>query len=250
MIRLPKKITPDPIVQAVIEIRFEPKVQADAVFHFVSESETVKTCFGNLSTLPVYELPAMVRKNEPGLKYSPYFQLEGLKEYIGYTLQVGPRVLSLVTNGSYKGSKDFLPKTSKLFSSVYNHGAIGKVERLGVRYIDFFEVNIFDHVKLKIDFPEQSVEHKNSSIRLEFPVKDGFIRTLHLASNMMVNLVKEQNGKKGSILDIDSYTESLPTSFLSDPEPLLLKGHFAQKELFYSLINEEFLRSLKPEYED
>ena len=247
-ISLPKKITPDPIIQAVIEIRFEPKVQSDAVLHFVSESRIVKDCFGASQELPIYQLPSPVRNSEPGLRYSPYFHLEGKGGYQGYLLQVGPRAISLVSNEPYKGSDDFLEKTHSLFSSINEHGAIGKVERLGIRYIDFFDFNIFDKLQLSLTIPGHELEHQSSSVRIEFPRTGSFARTLHVVSNAKVASSKDGTEKTGSILDIDAFTDQLPSSFFQKAEELLKEGHLAQKELFFNLLKDDFIKTLKPEY--
>jgi uncharacterized protein (TIGR04255 family) len=245
---LPKKITPDPIIQAVIEIRFEPKVQGDAVLHFVSESRIVKDYFGTAQELPIYQLPPPVRNSEPGLRYSPYFHLEGGGGYQGYLLQVGPRAISLVSNAPYKGSEDFLEKTHSLFSSINEHGAIGKVERLGIRYIDFFDLNIFDKLTLSLTIPGHKLQHQSSSVRIEFPKAGSFARILHIMSDAKVASSTDGTEKTGSILDIDAFTDHLPSPFFQQAEALLREGHRAQKDLFFSLLKDEFLASLNPEY--
>lgn len=248
--KLPIKITPDCILQAIIEIRFEPKVQEDAVFHFINESNVVKESFKFLSNTPIYELPPQIRNNELGFRFSPYFSLEGKGNFSGYNLQVGPRVLSLVTDGEYQGSELFLERANELLVSVGKQNVIRHVERLGIRYIDLFESNIFGSVKLQITLPGKDIDHSNSSLRLQFPEQNGFTTVLVLGSKARVESVKDKSEKNGSLLDIDCFSESIPSDFLSNPKSLLKTGHIEQKSLFFSLLKEDFLQSLNPQYGD
>ena len=245
--KLPSKITPDPIIEAVIEVRFVPKVDPDAVFHFAKKCQVISGYFEKEEELPIYQLPPSIRNNEPGLKYSPYFRLKGRQSYSDYLCQIGPRVFSIVTAGDYKGSADFLQKATDLFASLQTSVEIEKVERLGIRYIDFIEGNVFKQIKLNLALPETDLTLENSSVRLELPKSGRFGLTLQLASNAKVNSKKDGKEKTGSVLDIDAFTTDINGEWASGLESVLKEGHLAQKSFFFGLMNEEFWKTVKRE---
>jgi len=245
--KLPKKITPDPIIEAVIEVRFVPKVDPDAVFHFASKSKIVTDYFEKAEELPIYQLPPSIRNNEPNFKYSPYFRLKGRQSYSDYLCQIGPRCLSIVTAGDYKGSPDFLGKAYELFYSIQSNDVVGEVERIGVRYIDFIEGNVFKKIKLNVSLPSVSLSHDNSSVRLELPKSGKFGLTLQLASGASVKDKKSGKDKSGSVLDIDAYTTEISGDWVARLEETLKEGHHAQKNCFFSLMSDDYWKTVKVE---
>lgn len=244
---LPSKITPDPIMEAVIEVRFVPKVDPDAVFHFAKKSKFISDYFEKEEELPIYQLPPSIRNTEPGLKYSPYFRLKGKQSYSDYLCQIGPRVFSIVTAGDYKGSADFLQKATDLFASLQTYVEVDKVERLGIRYIDFIEGNVFRQIKLNLTLPGIDLNLENSSVRVELPKSGRFGLTLQLASNAKVNSKKDGKEKTGSVLDIDAYTSDINGEWVSGLESVLKEGHHAQKSFFFALMNDEFWKTVERE---
>lgn len=246
--KLPSKITPDPIIEAVIEVRFAPAVDPDAVFHFAKKSKIITDYFEKEEELPIYQLPPSIRNSEPGLKYSPYFRLKGRQQFSDYLCQIGPRVFSIVTAKEYKGSSDFLEKATTLFSSLQTSVDIERVERLGIRYIDFIEGNVFKQIKLSVSLPETELSYENSSFRLELPKQGRFGLTLQLASNAKVTVKKEGREKIGSVLDIDAFTTEINGEWASGLEQVLKEGHLAQKSFFFGLMNDEYWKTVKVEY--
>lgn len=248
--RLPKKITPDPIVEAVIGIRFVPAVDPEVVFHFAKQEGLLKDCFGDVEELPIYQLPPSIRNTEPDFKYAPYYRLKGKGEFSDYLVQIGPRVLSIVTAGAYTGSEDFLAKACRLFSSLQSLKIIDKIERLGIRYINFFEENIFNNINLNLSLPRYDLFHENTSVQMELPKEGRFGLTLRLATAAKVYLKKTNEEKLGSVLDVDAYTTDLDDNWVRNLGDLLKEGHLVEKSFFYELITDDFLQSFKVEYED
>jgi uncharacterized protein (TIGR04255 family) len=95
----PTKITPDPIIDAVVEFRFESEIPPDAVLGMLFN--VVRNDFPNFKKLPVAEIPDEIRRNDPQLKFAPYYQ--AVSE--GYRLNVGPNVISLGNPETMSGGK-------------------------------------------------------------------------------------------------------------------------------------------------
>jgi uncharacterized protein (TIGR04255 family) len=68
--KLPKKISPCPIVEAIIEIRFDASLPGDAIFGIIYNM--LKDEYTNLEKLPILELPDAIRTTDPNLMYSPH----------------------------------------------------------------------------------------------------------------------------------------------------------------------------------
>ena len=88
--KLPKLIDPCPIIEAIIEIRFESKLISDAIFGVIYNS--VKETFPKTENLPILQIPENIRINDPNLKYNPYYSLLNNN----FILQIGPKVVSLI----------------------------------------------------------------------------------------------------------------------------------------------------------
>jgi len=112
MQQLPKQITPCPIKEAVVEIRFESALPADATFGVVYN--TLKNPYSQIEKLPILQIPEILRTNDPDLTYQPYYKLK--RE--NYLLQIGPRTLSLAVVEPYPGWIAFLPEILKVFEKI------------------------------------------------------------------------------------------------------------------------------------
>ena len=73
MNRLPVSIQPCPIVEAIFEIRFESSYPRDAIFGIIYKQ--FKDEFHKVIQLPVLQLPAAVREQDPNLKFTPHYKI-------------------------------------------------------------------------------------------------------------------------------------------------------------------------------
>ncbi|GAI33293.1 unnamed protein product [marine sediment metagenome] len=60
----------------------------------------------------------------------------------------------------------------------------------------------------------------------------------------------EQSGNKklGSIIDIDVYLKENGNTIIDQFDSILKDAHIKEKELFFSLLKEDFLKEFNPEY--
>ncbi|MDZ7758957.1 MAG: TIGR04255 family protein [Desulfovermiculus sp.] len=68
--KIPKRIDPCPIVEALYEIRFEPNYPSDAIFGLIYKA--MKQEFDSFEKLPILELPETIRSTDDVLEYKPY----------------------------------------------------------------------------------------------------------------------------------------------------------------------------------
>lgn len=236
---IPKKITPCPIIEAIIEMRFESKIPAEAVFGIVYDK--FKDEYKKVEKLPILQLPEIVRTEDPNFRFQPHYKL--LNE--NYILQIGPNVLSIVNINNYVGWNEFSLKVKNTFKKINELGLITKADRLGIRYINFFELDIFENINLSILLSEKSLISESEQITFRSTLKTGdFLSNLQIINkgNMILNQIQ----KSGSAIDIDTYISDIPN--VNNIDTLLENGHKEEKLLFFKLLKKDFLEKFDPEY--
>ncbi|URW79088.1 TIGR04255 family protein [Xiashengella succiniciproducens] len=232
---LPKNINPCPIVDALLEVRFTSKINANAVFGLIYS--VLQKEFQKVETLPILQLPDVVRASDPNLKYKPYYKISNEN----FVIQIGPDVISISSFPKYLGWELFSKIIFDALTKIESVGIINVIERIGIRYINFFETNIFEKVNLKVCIGADDILYKNTIVRTEIEQGE-FSSTLQVANNAIIN------GKLGSIIDIDTFVTKNLDVFFSRKTELINAGHLKEKELFYSLLKPEFLNTLNPTY--
>lgn len=236
-VRLPKKISPCPILESIVELRFDSPFPSDAIFGIIYNE--FKTDYPNVQELPILQLPEIVRKQDPILKYKPSYKLSSDDNFL---FQVGARTISLISLSPYSGWEVFSEKIKDLVQRIKKLEIVSAYSRAGIRYINGFDCNILEKINLSLNMTEKSFTDLDSSIRLEVPTGK-FISTLQIANNAQVT--KTGAVAKGSVIDIDTYIEN-PTNDIID---LIESGHSEEKKLFYTLLKKEFVeQELNPEY--
>jgi uncharacterized protein (TIGR04255 family) len=232
---LPKNINPCPIVDALLEVRFTSKINANAVFGLIYS--VLRKDFQKVETLPILQLPDVVRASDPNLKYKPYYKISNEN----FVIQIGPDVISISSFPKYLGWELFSKIVFDVLTKIESVEIINLIQRMGIRYINFFETNIFEKVNLKVCIGTDDILYKNTIVRTEIEQGE-YSSTLQVANNVTIN------GKLGSIIDIDTFVTKNLDTFFSRKTELINAGHLKEKELFYSLLKPEFLNTLNPTY--
>jgi uncharacterized protein (TIGR04255 family) len=237
--RLPRKISPCPIVEAVVELRFTANIPHDAVFGVLYNA--LREYYGKVEGLPILQLPEALRIKDPNLIYKPTHKLSNSN----FALQVGPKVVTLSNINEYIGWNDFYVKILELFKIINKLQIINKSELLLLRYIDFFEKNIYDNLNLQISLSGSPLSSLSKNVNTEIQ-ENSYIHTLRISDKAVI----EMGTKKltGSIIDITTQLNLNEIAFFNSCGNILNNIHKKQKELFFKLLKEEFILSLNPEY--
>ncbi|MDD3860741.1 MAG: TIGR04255 family protein [Bacteroidales bacterium] len=237
-ISLPKKINPCPILEGVVEFRFESSFPYDAIFGIIYNE--FKSDFSNLEELPILQLPEAVRRQDPALQYKPYYKLSS--EDKKFLFQIGARVFSLINLNPYDGWTIFSLKLKNLIKRIEKMSVVDMYTRVGIRYINGFDFNILEEINLSISFLKTKITDFDSVIRMEVPTGD-FVSTLQVFNNAQIK--KAEGTVKGSIIDIDTYIKNPKKEIIEIVE----QGHDEEKRLFFNLLKEDFInKKLNPEY--
>lgn len=237
--KIPKKITPCPITEAIVEIRFDSEAPPDAVFGIVYTA--LKDTYPKNEKLPILQLPEILRNKDPNLIFKPYHKLTNEN----FIIQVGPKVLSISNINTYVGWDEFFGKIQDCLSKVQSLDIVSKVFRIGIRYINFFDFDIYDRVDLQLLLKGTQFKTSQLVLRAEIPSGD-FLSILQIVNNAEVQIGGVS--KKGSLIDIDVILQKDFEGFSKDMEGIVQNGHIEEKKLFFTLLKDEYIETLNPEY--
>lgn len=240
--RIPKKISPNPVIEAVVELRFETCVPSEAVFGVVYPVLD-KIVNGQFEKLPILQLPEQVRMNDVNFKFAPHFQFKNSD----FQVNVGPRVLAIIATEPYKGWNEYSSIINEILNRLDELKIIKKVDRLGIRYVDFFDdLNITQKLKFKVQrFPYLL---DSLSLASTFKVREPFTTNLNIATNQTITV--KGKTRSGSIFDTDTYVEFEDTEYkFEDILDHINEAHNVGKEVFFSSLEGSFIAELNPEYD-
>ncbi len=240
-VRVPKHITPDPILEAVAEVRFLPQPVPDAVFGVVYP--LVEAQYPAFEKLPILQLPDEVREKDPNLQFAPHYRLK-----TGSTiLQVGPRVISLTTS-DYDNWNSFSRNVLDLFRILEERRVFGPIVRVGLRYVNFFEQNILPRSTVKIEIAGKSIVDQQIFVRTQVDAAP-YVTSIQIVNQASVGQPPE--ARSGSAIDLDTFVLSpaLGKDRVGRFADLLNRGHAELKQRFFALLQPDFVASLNPEYD-
>ena len=158
----PKEVKICPIVDAVLEIRFQSTVPASAVFGIIYGA--LNQDFVKLDTLPIMQIPEPLRETDPNFKFKGHYRLTNKD---GYSLQIGPDVLVFGSIIPYEGWAAFSSFFYPLLEKVLGLGIISNFTRLGQRVINLFENVAHSDFKITLEIISKEISPSNVIIRSE-----------------------------------------------------------------------------------
>lgn len=235
--RHPKKLNKCPIAEAVIEIRYTTDYPSGAIFGLLFNE--FKNDFPQVKKLPILNLPDVIRDNDTSLKYQPHYQLKS--DY--YLIQLGPNMVAINSIKTYVGWDDFADKIKRFLDSLEKCSLIKKTQRVGVRYINLFEQDVFDGINLKISLNEKDFSSLKRTLKSTFEKSDFFV-TLNISNDINMDKKRECS----SVFDIDVF-KGTDDDF--DKEKLLSlinDAHRIEKSVFFGFLKDDFLAVFDPQY--
>jgi len=236
--RIPVRINPCPILEALLEIRFETSL-GDAIFGMFYGQ--VRHDVKSATPLPTSQIPEAFRNQDSNLRYQPTHRLE-IDDH--FTIQIGPKVLSFSVINNYPGWDKYNEFIDKYLSLFMEMKAIDSFKRIGLRYISFFkEINIFDHINLKLSLNDASLADNDMQLRAMHRVEN-IQTTLSIINNASVGV--GENSNRGSVIDIDTFIEEGvdPNNISS----IISRLHEEERIVFFNLPTNAFLATMNPEY--
>jgi len=243
-VELPKSIKPCPIIEALVEIRFNPSIPNEAVFGAIFTSFREK--FAKPEALNILQIPDVIRNSDPNLRIQPHYKLQ----HDDYSLSVGPEVFTFSMGPEYAGWEIFYQEIQTVLNDIGKLNIIEKISRIGVRYINFFENGILNKIKIGIDWENTIFNPKTSNYRFEIE-SENCINTLQIIEPAILESKTPQGIKtmNGAVIDIDSFTGVMDNSKDMDwVIDVINQNHLEEKKVFFNLLKEEYIMELNPKY--
>lgn len=237
MQKLPAKISPCPIEEAIFEYRFKTEIPGDAMFGILYKE--LKNEFPDIESLDILQLPKSIREEE-SLKYSPHYKMTNGK----ISILIGPSVISIVNHKEYFGWSEFSKVIQgKIFKANELIGVQSGV-RLSLRYINVFKnEDIFKKANIKLLLDTN--QFVNSNANFSSKIFNGDLTTeIRVVSGAKIDN-KKQEPFVGSIIDVTTSVSSLKDK---DFEQTLESAHDEEKRIFYMFIGNKMLENLEVEY--
>ncbi len=243
-IKLPTKLEKCSIIDAIIELRFTTSSDLEPVSIIgMLYSEFKNSNYSAPKELPVTEISKT--NNDLNFLQKRVYQIENEN----FVIQLGNNALVLINKTDqkeYVGKEIFIKEFEKVLNWLKSNLQIDKYIRLGIRYVDFFDFNIFEKSQLQSSIGDFKLNDLGLTINV---LDEGeFKKMLRVSNN--VEIVKKEKRRQGSIIDIDTYQEfTAAPSNKVDILDILSRAHKEGKALFFTVLGEKIINELKPSYD-
>lgn len=244
--KLPTRLTKQPIVDAVAEIRFSTTVDVALILpgfllrHFPS---------AQISRLPAADMPNALRQSDENLKYQPLLRIV----YENFFFLVGSTTLAVGCALPYPGWSSFFAMIRKVVDIASETQLMTEVSRYSLKYSDVIECDdagaALKYLDIDVRVAEKSVG--DGGLNINFMSAGG--RCIHLVQVAVIANLELIDGtrKKGALISVDSISTGPAISmsvFSAEVDNLFSVMHEENKSKFFSCLKEETLEHLGAEY--
>lgn len=240
---LPKQIEKNNLLEAIIEIRYDTNYPVESFIGKIYDA--LNDRYDRHQSTGAMHLPQALKEQNPELQYVSSYFFEGLQ--IPYKINIGEKLISLsVPNFKYKRWEDFYAEFHRVYDII---SANVSPKRIGVRYVNVFDKNILDNIKVDIKLDDKPLPDCLVNLGCEFEKDDRVVR-LMIANKAQYSFLNEEGiqetKKDGFVIDIDVLYQKSDMKQESIKE-LVDKSHKVVKSVFFGLFSEEFIQNdLKP----
>lgn len=241
--QLPEKLELAPIVEATFELRFQPAKEsaADLLVGMLYSNNGLQAYQQRVRALPVANVPRSIRDSDPNLKYLASHQLSGS----GSHLMVGDHVLGLSCT-AYDGWDELKKSVKILLEAAKGTNLIGPVERYSLKAMNILPTPVgkaLEALNARFEIAGRKAEEQGFHFRTEF-VSERLTTIIELAPN--ANVTIEGQVKSGTLITLDTIRSSDAEEIWSKSDKCLHEVHTELKTLFFSLLTEATIETLKP----
>ena len=187
-------------------------------------------------------MPDDMRTKDPSFTWEPLLQYGGS----AFSIQFGPRVISLITRPHhYPGWSCFEEELAWVFEQLEASGIISEIERIGLRYVDFFENDVWPKLNMGVQIAGNPCQNGELSTTVVLRHPEGMVR-LQVANGAFFQA--PSGVKRGSVIDLDVWHPGGDGNHFSDGLVRVKRLHDTSKEIFFGLLKPEILATMNPVY--
>ncbi|WP_394752480.1 TIGR04255 family protein [Crenothrix sp.] len=243
--RLPKKLNKEPLLEALLEVRFTCDLSASTILPGL--------LFGKLDgnksieQLSTAQIPTAIREADPNLRFAPVYRLIWKQFHIN----IGDKSISIgCQSPDYPGWVEFKKAILDVVDILIGTNIIHSIERYSIKYVNLIPADSLEEQASLINCDIAIASHKVSKDAFQLRVEiheDNFINIISVMSSAEI-LLPDHSIKKGVVVDID-------TIVVISNEPLdkvfenLESTRQLNKAKFFDCLTQKTIDSLEPTYE-
>lgn len=245
---LPKKLSQEPILDSVFEVRFDLINPASSILPgiFYDKLDGKKT----IEQLPAATLPKQIRDNDPNLKYASIIRIN----WGDFMFLISDYSVSIAPKMPYPGWLRFKENILKVVNILNTAFPTLSIQRYSLKYVDLIPYkDLRDQVaavNLNIQLGTHRLENQIFQFRIEI-MQDQYNNVIQILSSAVVNLPDLKIKKEGLVIDIDTICDEniKMTDFTIGLQDKLEEIHDMNKRMFFSCLTPMTLIDLGPTYE-
>jgi uncharacterized protein (TIGR04255 family) len=243
---LPKKLTNDAIVEAVLELRFESTGLPEVFFGRFIDHSNWRGWQQRL--LPAYNLPPQFRSLDPNVQYAPVIELLG--QDAKAILRIGPSVVSFHRQAPYVGWEKFRPELERVTATLFGTNTEVMVKRLGLRYMNSLRphlhgISALTDLDIKMSVSGEAIA---TSANLNFMTKLGNESTCTVRVATPDFLMGNIPPDTTVYIDVDVYTnDGFKTTSKKTVDEWIEFAHTQEKTEFFRLFPQPIIDKLREE---
>jgi uncharacterized protein (TIGR04255 family) len=154
---------------------------------------------------------------------------------------------------STPGWRDLSARFDETLNLLKQTDVVKTVHRFGLHYINYFDHNILRNLTLAFSVDGESLFGESTLFKTVIPC-DGYKLQLQVLTEVKVTpqipSLKIKQGETGSLIDIDCYQDypGAEGDLLKAIGTFIESAHAGEKQVFFSLLNDDFLKTFNPQY--
>ncbi len=248
--RLPKKITPDSIREAVVEVRFASNIPSELFLGIIVEAFDSSYTYTDRPVKPVPQVPQNLVSSRQEVRIQVGTQSLLYNDKI--IIQILPNSFIFTCLNKYVGWSEYQPEIEKALNIIWQTNRIQRWIRIGMRYIsEYPRQDLRNCTKFEFFFGFPETQSDIVAFKSEFSYKG--VKVILNLNNHLPLIVHNNEGNRfdlipTSLIDIDVIKEIGNLTDTLELLKVLEDTHIIEKELYFGLLKDDFLASLHPEY--
>ena len=246
MTRLPTKLSKEPLIDVVFEIRFNTSAPLSNLLPGLLYGAIGGT---TIERLPICDIPQQVRDLDPNLANAPLMRMP----FGRFAVHIGDRSVSVGCVMPYARWDAFKEAILCVTRALVAAPFIDGVTRYSLKYVDLLPTDVTsasEAMSVQLVIAGQNITNEEFAAHASIE-RDGFQNLVNLISNATTQGISGQL-QSGAIVDIDTIKNCAGESFAtfsSDLSSKLDRLHDTNKKLFFQCLKQETIEALGPSYE-
>lgn len=234
-----KHTEPSPVRDTNFEIIHTIKVPIEVLYaHFLLKFLELDPQ-STVEPTSIMNIPVSIREHDINLQNAPWYEFK----LQGFNIRLSPRSLIINCPSPYTGWDKFYEIISSVIGCIkaYSNAIIiSGITRIGLRYTSIYEnINIVEKTTIKASINDESILLENTDIMNlihSFRVEE-FSANVQIINKATATI--GLNSVQGSLLDIDTYLDSIHDS--CDVLYIAKKLHDLQKRILGTILTDDFI---------